>query len=41
MAMKELAPGIAVDLSNCDLEPIHLLGAIQPIGFLLSATGPS
>jgi light-regulated signal transduction histidine kinase (bacteriophytochrome) len=37
--MKELAPGIAVDLSNCDREPIHLLGAVQPIGFLLSATG--
>ena len=24
-----------VDLSNCDREPIHLLGAIQPIGFLI------
>jgi light-regulated signal transduction histidine kinase (bacteriophytochrome) len=27
-----------VDLTNCDREPIHLLGAIQPIGFLLSLT---
>ncbi|MCM8557259.1 HWE histidine kinase domain-containing protein [Sphingomicrobium sediminis] len=24
-----------VDLTNCDREPIHQLGAIQPIGFLL------
>lgn len=28
----------AVDLTNCDREPIHLLGAIQPIGFLISLT---
>ena len=27
-----------VDLTNCDREPIHLLGAIQPIGFLLVLT---
>lgn len=27
-----------VDLTNCDREPIHLLGAIQPIGFLLAAS---
>lgn len=25
-----------VDLSNCDREPIHQLGAIQPIGFLIA-----
>lgn len=25
-----------VDLTNCDREPIHQLGAIQPIGFLLA-----
>jgi light-regulated signal transduction histidine kinase (bacteriophytochrome) len=25
----------AIDLTDCDREPIHLLGAIQPIGFLL------
>lgn len=25
-----------VDLDNCDREPIHLLGAIQPAGFLLA-----
>lgn len=25
-----------VTLSNCDREPIHLLGAIQPIGFLVA-----
>ncbi len=27
-----------VDLTNCDREPIHILGAIQPIGFLLAVT---
>jgi light-regulated signal transduction histidine kinase (bacteriophytochrome)/CheY-like chemotaxis protein len=30
--------GSSVDLTNCDREPIHLLGAIQPIGFLLVLT---
>ena len=30
-------PG-TVDLTNCDREPIHLLGAIQPNGFLLALT---
>lgn len=25
-----------VDLTNCDREPIHLLGAVQPIGFLVA-----
>ena len=29
-------PTQTVDLTNCDREPIHLLGAIQPIGFLLA-----
>jgi light-regulated signal transduction histidine kinase (bacteriophytochrome)/CheY-like chemotaxis protein len=27
-----------VDLTNCDREPIHQLGAIQPIGFLVALT---
>jgi light-regulated signal transduction histidine kinase (bacteriophytochrome)/CheY-like chemotaxis protein len=27
-----------VDLTNCDREPIHQLGAIQPIGFLVAVT---
>jgi light-regulated signal transduction histidine kinase (bacteriophytochrome)/CheY-like chemotaxis protein len=27
-----------VDLTNCDREPIHMLGAIQPIGFLVALT---
>lgn len=27
-----------VDLTNCDREPIHNLGAIQPIGFLIAIT---
>lgn len=28
----------AVDLTNCDREPIHILGAVQPIGFLIALT---
>ncbi|MDC7784459.1 HWE histidine kinase domain-containing protein [Rhodoplanes sp. TEM] len=28
--------GPTVDLTNCDREPIHLLGAVQPFGFLLA-----
>ncbi|WP_163881952.1 HWE histidine kinase domain-containing protein [Rhizobium laguerreae] len=27
-----------VDLSNCDREPIHQLGAVQPFGFLLAVS---
>ena len=27
-----------VDLTNCDREPIHLLGGIQPIGFLIATS---
>ena len=33
-----MAPSEPVDLTNCDREPIHILGAIQPIGFLLALT---
>lgn len=32
--MSETYP--SVDLTNCDKEPIHILGAIQPIGFLIA-----
>ncbi|CAM8624301.1 HWE histidine kinase domain-containing protein [Sphingobium sp.] len=28
----------AVDLTNCDREPIHVLGAVQPFGFLIALT---
>lgn len=28
--------GFEVDLTNCDREPIHVLGAVQPFGFLLA-----
>jgi light-regulated signal transduction histidine kinase (bacteriophytochrome) len=28
----------AVNLTNCDREPIHILGAIQPFGFLIALT---
>ena len=27
-----------VDLTNCNREPIHLLGAIQPVGFLIAVS---
>ncbi len=33
-----LADDPPVDLTNCDREPIHVLGAIQPIGFLIALT---
>ena len=29
-------PDFEVNLTNCDREPIHLLGTIQPVGFLIS-----
>jgi len=29
----------AVDLTNCDREPIHVPGAIQPHGVLLACRG--
>ena len=35
--MKDTA-GFDVDLTNCDREPIHQLGAIQSIGFLVALT---
>jgi light-regulated signal transduction histidine kinase (bacteriophytochrome) len=35
---KPLADSTSVDLTNCDREPIHILGAIQPIGFLIALT---
>jgi light-regulated signal transduction histidine kinase (bacteriophytochrome)/CheY-like chemotaxis protein len=28
--------GFEVDLTNCDREPIHVLGGVQPFGFLLA-----
>lgn len=33
-----MADANPVDLTNCDREPIHILGAIQPVGFLLALT---
>lgn len=36
--MSNLEPSSTVDLTNCDREPIHQLGMIQPIGFLLALT---
>ena len=36
MTEMHLAPGTAIDLTNCDREAIHLLGAVQPIGALIA-----
>jgi light-regulated signal transduction histidine kinase (bacteriophytochrome) len=36
--MTDHSPG-TVDLSNCDREPIHLIGAVQPFGFLIAVSG--
>lgn len=38
MADVDGAAGFAVDLTNCDREPIHVLGTIQPFGFLIALT---
>jgi light-regulated signal transduction histidine kinase (bacteriophytochrome)/CheY-like chemotaxis protein/HPt (histidine-containing phosphotransfer) domain-containing protein len=35
MSDQEWVPGTEVDLTNCDREPIHIPGAIQPHGVLL------
>ncbi|MDY6946275.1 MAG: GAF domain-containing protein, partial [Pseudomonadota bacterium] len=35
-----VAATASVDLTNCDREPIHLLGAIQPFGFLIAVSTP-
>jgi light-regulated signal transduction histidine kinase (bacteriophytochrome)/CheY-like chemotaxis protein len=32
-------PSHTVDLSNCDREPIHLIAAVQPFGFLIAVSG--
>lgn len=31
-------PPFAVDITNCDREPIHVLGAVQSFGFLIALT---
>lgn len=38
MADMDNPAGFAVDLTNCDREPIHVLGTIQPFGFLIALT---
>ncbi|NEK95285.1 histidine kinase, partial [Modestobacter muralis] len=35
-----LAPGTPVDLTNCEREPIHVPGSIQPRGVLLAVSEP-
>ncbi len=36
--MNHKNPAQGVDLTNCDREPIHRLGAIQPFGFMLAVS---
>jgi light-regulated signal transduction histidine kinase (bacteriophytochrome) len=38
MAEGDGATDFAVDLTNCDREPIHVLGTVQPFGFLIALT---
>ncbi|WP_116811854.1 GAF domain-containing protein [Steroidobacter cummioxidans] len=40
MTAPSASSGASVDLTNCDREPIHLLGAIQPFGFLIAVSTP-
>ncbi|SDG45395.1 SpoIIE family protein phosphatase [Klenkia brasiliensis] len=35
-----LAPGTPVDLTNCEREPIHIPGSIQPRGVLIAVSEP-
>ena len=35
-----LPVGSPIDLTNCEREPIHIPGTIQPHGVLLAAVGP-
>ncbi len=35
-----LAPGTPVDLTNCEREPIHVPGSIQPSGVLIAVSDP-
>jgi light-regulated signal transduction histidine kinase (bacteriophytochrome) len=34
----EQEQGFSVDITNCDREPIHVLGTIQPFGFLIAVS---
>jgi two-component system, chemotaxis family, sensor kinase Cph1 len=36
MKIKDIVNRDIVNLSNCDQEPIHIPGSIQPFGFLLA-----
>ena len=36
MAEAYIQTQATVDLTNCDREPIHEIGAIQPVGFLVA-----
>ena len=36
--IQTLPPGDTIDLTNCEREPIHVLGNIQNFGFLIAAS---
>ena len=38
-AIPFVSPDAPIDLTNCDREPIHIPGAIQPYGVLLTQIG--
>ena len=40
MSSTFLPVGSEIDLSNCEREPIHIPGSVQPHGVLLTTTGP-
>ena len=41
MDSNDLAPNEKIDLTNCDREPIHIPGSIQPHGAILAIAEPS
>jgi chemotaxis family two-component system sensor kinase Cph1 len=36
-----LPPGTPIDVTNCEREPIHIPGSVQPHGVLVTTTGPA
>jgi two-component system, chemotaxis family, sensor kinase Cph1 len=36
-----VAPGTRIDLTNCDREPIHVIGHVQPFAAVLALHGPT
>ncbi len=40
MTQTFLPPGTPIDVTNCEREPIHIPGSVQPHGVLVTTTGP-